>query len=113
MADVSALDRSEIWKRAVRHGLFAYVVTRLAVFLGAAIVAAEMKADDNRLKERMIWGLTSRPDPHARSLSTPRSATSMILDVLTSWDGIWYMRIVRFGYPGYVPDAITYDDTQA
>jgi hypothetical protein len=93
--------------------LFAYALSRFAVFLGAAIVAAEMKADDNRLREHMIWGLTSRPDPHARSLSTPRSATSMILDVLTSWDGIWYMRIVRFGYPGYVPESITYDDTQA
>lgn len=113
MVDLSDTERSAIWRRAVRHGLLAYVLSRLAVFLGAAIVAAEMKADDNRLKERMIWGLTTRPDPHARSLSTPRSATSMILDVLTSWDGIWYMRIVRFGYPGYVPDSITYDDTQA
>ena len=113
MVDVSTQNRSESWKSAVQHGLFAYALSRLAVFLGAAIVAAEMKADDNRLRERLIWGLTSRPDPHARSLSTPRSATSMILDVLTSWDGIWYMRIVRFGYPGYVPDSITYDDTQA
>jgi len=113
MVDTSELDRSMLWKRAVKHGFFAYVLSRFAVFLGAAVVAAEMKADDNRLKERMIWGLTTRPDPHARSLSTPRSATSMILDVLTSWDGIWYMRIVRFGYPGYVPDSITYDDTQA
>lgn len=72
-----------------------------------------MKADDNRLRERLIWGLTTRPDPHSRSLSVPRSATSMVLDVLTSWDGIWYMRIVRFGYPTYVPDGITYDDSQA
>lgn len=83
------------------------------MFLGAAIVAAELKADDNRLRERLIWGLTTRPDPHARSLSTPRSATSMVLDVLTSWDGIWYMRIVRFGYPAFVPESVTYDDSQA
>ncbi len=101
------------WKSALRHGLFAYLLSRFAVFLGAGIVAAEMKADENRLRERMIWGLLTKPDPHARSNSTPRSATSMVLDVLTSWDGIWYMRIVRFGYPTYVPESITYDDTQA
>lgn len=106
-------EASESWRSAVRHGLFAYLFSRIAVFLGAAIVAAEMKADENRLRERVIWGLTTRPDPHSRSLSTPRSATSMILDVLTSWDGIWYLRIVRFGYPQYVPDNITYDDSQA
>lgn len=103
----------EVWRRAVRHGLFAYLLSRFAVFLGAGIVAAEMKADENRLKERMIWGLLTKPDPHARTNTTPRSATSMVLDVLTSWDGIWYMRIVRFGYPSYVPESITYDDTQA
>lgn len=97
----------------MRHGLFAYLLSRIAVLLGAGIVAAEMKADDNRLRERMIWGLLTKPDPHARTNTTPRSAFSMILDVLTSWDGIWYMRIVRFGYPAYVPSPITYDDTQA
>lgn len=101
------------WARALRHGLYAYLMSRVAVLLGAGIVAAEMKADDNRLRERMIWGLLTKPDAHSRSISTPRSATSMILDVLTSWDGIWYMRIVRYGYPTYVPDVITYDDTQA
>lgn len=104
--------RSE-WRGAILHGLIAYLLSRFAVLLGAGIVAAEMKADDNRVKERMIWGLLTRPDPHLRSMSTPKSATSMIIDVLTSWDGIWYMRIVRFGYPSYVPKSITYDDTQA
>lgn len=101
------------WKQAVSQGLFAYFLARCAVLLGAAIVAAEVKADDNTLRERFIWGLATRPDPHSRSVSVPKSATSMILDVLTSWDGIWYMRIIRFGYPTYVPEGITYDDTQA
>lgn len=102
-----------VWRTAVRHGLLAYLLSRAAVFLGAAIVAAEIKADDNKLRARTIWGLVSRPDPHMRSLSAPRSATSMVLDVLTSWDGIWYMRIVRFGYPHFVPSHITYEQTQA
>lgn len=104
---------SSTWRKAIAHGFLAYVMSRLAVFVGAAIVAAELRADDNRIRERFIWGPIMRADPHARSLAMPRSATSMILDVLTSWDGIWYMRIVRFGYPSFVPPHITYDDTQA
>lgn len=106
-------DAQQLWMRALKHGLFAYLLSRFAVFLGAAIVAAEMKADENTLRERLLWGLTARPDPHSRTIAVPRSATSMVLDVLTSWDGIWYLRIVRYGYPSFVPDNITYDDSQA
>ncbi len=72
-----------------------------------------MRADDNKLRERLIWGFFGKPDPHAREAVLPRSASSMILDVLTSWDGIWYLRIVRRGYPDYVPSGITYDDPEA
>lgn len=98
---------------ALRQGLLAYLLSRVAVLVGAAIVGAEMRADNNRVRERFIWGAPPRPDPHSRYLEVPRSAVSMILDVLTSWDGIWYMRIVRYGYPVYVPPNVTYDDTQA
>lgn len=101
------------WSRAVRAGMVAYLLSRVAVLIGAAIVAAEIKADDNKLRERLLWGLQSRPDPHFRSIAVPRSAPSMILDVLTSWDGLWYLRITRFGYPSYVPPSMTYDDSQA
>lgn len=97
----------------LRQGFLAYLLSRVAVLVGAAIVGAEMRADNNRVRERFIWGSPPRPDPHSRYLEIPRSAVSMILDVLTSWDGIWYMRIVRYGYPVYVPPNITYDDTQA
>lgn len=100
-------------KSALRQGLLAYLLSRVAVLVGAAIVGAEMRADNNRVRERFIWGGPPGPDPHSRYLEIPRSAVSMILDVLTSWDGIWYMRIVRYGYPIYVPPNITYDDTQA
>ena len=81
--------------------------------VGAAIVAAELRADENKIKEHLVWGFLGKVDPHARSGSLPKSAGSMIVDVLTSWDGIWYMRIVRYGYPTFVPQHITYDDTQA
>ena len=106
-------DHRSLWRQAVRAGLLAYVMSRLAVLIGAAIVGAEMRADHNKIRERLIWGNPPRSDPHSRFLEVPNSALSMILDVLTSWDGIWYLRIVRYGYPSYVPPNITYDDTQA
>lgn len=102
-----------LWRTALRHAGIAYVLSRICVLVGAAIVGAEMRADDNKLRERLIWGFFGKPDPHAREAVLPRSASSMILDVLTSWDGIWYLRIVRRGYPDYVPSGITYDDPEA
>lgn len=106
-------DSSLLWRTALRHAALAYVLSRICVVIGAGIVGAEMRADDNKLRERLIWGFFDKPDPHAREAVLPRSASSMILDVLTSWDGIWYLRIVRGGYPDYVPNGITYDDPEA
>ena len=109
----SSSETSLAWRIALRHAGVAYLVSRLCVIAGAAFVGAELRADDNKLREQLIWGFFTRSDPHARSAILPRSASSMILDVLTSWDGIWYMRIIRRGYPDYVPHAITYDDPEA
>lgn len=106
-------DSSLLWRTALRHAALAYVLSRICVVIGAGIVGAEMRADDNKLRERLIWGFFDKPDPHAREAVLPRSASSMILDVLTSWDGLWYLRIVRRGYPDYVPSGITYDDPEA
>ncbi|MEZ5297743.1 MAG: hypothetical protein R2697_16135 [Ilumatobacteraceae bacterium] len=36
------------------------------------------------------------PDPHGAARG---NAVKPIVDVLTSWDGMWYMEIVRNGYP--------------
>ena len=38
-----------------------------------------------------------------------------MLDVLTSWDGSWYLRIVRHGYPRHVQPHVTFlvDDARA
>ena len=36
-----------------------------------------------------------------------------MLDVLTSWDGLWYMDIVRNGYPEVVPPDVTYHVDEA
>lgn len=112
-SSASSPARLSTWHQAVRAGLVAFVFSRLAVLIGAAIVGAEMRADHNKIRERLMWGNPPRSDPHARFSDVPNSAVSMILDVLTSWDGIWYLRIVRYGYPSFVPPNITYDDTQA
>jgi hypothetical protein len=106
-------DSSFMWRLALKHAAVAYLVSRLAIMVGAAIVAAELRADENKIKERLVWGFLGKVDPHARSGSLPKSAGSMMLDVFTSWDGLWYLRIVRFGYPSFVPQNITYDDTEA
>ncbi len=41
------------------------------------------------------------------------SAGSVISQVLTSWDGRWYLEIVRGGYPSNVPANITYEQLEA
>jgi len=101
------------WRSALRHAGLAYLISRLCVAAGAAVVAAELRADENRTRERLIWGFFEKADPHARTAALPRSASSMILDVLTSWDGQWYMRIIRRGYPTSVPPDVTYFDPEA
>jgi hypothetical protein len=106
-------DERQVWHRALRTAFFAYVLSRVMVFVGAAIVAAELRADENKARANIMFGLDGRVDPHARGLVLPRSAGKMILDVLTSWDGLWYMRIVRYGYPAFVPAHITYEQPQA
>lgn len=79
----------------VRVGI-AYVVSRLCVIAGAAIVAAQEVAESNRL-----------------GLPRPKNAVGLILQVLTSWDGAWYYRIIRAGYPSVVPPDVTYDMPEA
>ncbi|NDF32922.1 MAG: hypothetical protein EB147_11965, partial [Acidimicrobiia bacterium] len=101
------------WISSVRSAAMAFVLSRIMVLVGAAIVAAELRADENKARSQIVFGLTGKVDPHSRTLVLPRSAGKMILDVLTSWDGLWYMRIVRYGYPTFVPAGITYEEPQA
>ena len=93
------------WRRTLGKVGLVYLYSRLCVLAGAAIVAAELRADINQVE-----GLADVPfgDPHVAGRAIPTSALSPIVDVLTSWDGIWYMRIVRDGYPRHVPPDVTY-----
>ena len=43
----------------------------------------------------------------------PTSAARPILDVLTSWDGLWYLEVVRRGYPTSVPRPLTFFQLEA
>lgn len=84
------------WSRAWRTGLVAYVVSRVFVLAGASIVAAQQVVEINDAKGER-----------------PANAARLLRDVLTSWDGKWYLRIVSDGYPRDVPNGITYDDFPA
>jgi hypothetical protein len=103
----AALTSRGEWARAVWHGMAVYVFSRACVMIGAALVAAELRADSNIVAAelpRAPWA-----DPHYVDKPIPRNAVKPMLDVLTSWDGIWYLRIVRKGYPRFVRPEVTYE----
>jgi hypothetical protein len=76
------------WHGALVQGAVAYVASRLVVLAAAGVVAAAQQP-------------------------RPASARVPMLDVLTSWDGLWYFDIVRHGYPASVPPHVTYFDPEA
>jgi Gpi18-like mannosyltransferase len=94
--------RTTSWWRLVRHTLPIYVLSRCCVLAGAAVVAAELRVDANLAEEQGL----PLADPHGST--NAGSAIRPILDVLTSWDGLWYMDIVRNGYPRSIPPDVTY-----
>ena len=95
------------WKKALRRAGFAYLYSRICVFIGAALVAAELRADANVMEEKFPFAQFADPDyPHSQ---IPKSAARPMLDVLTSWDGVWYLRLVRLGYPHAVLPDVNYN----
>jgi hypothetical protein len=99
--------RNTMWWRMLRHAFPVYVLSRACVLVGAAVVAAELRVDSNLAEERGL----AVADPHKTFESG--SALRPILDVLTSWDGLWYMEIVRSGYPRDIPPDVTYHVDEA
>lgn len=86
------------WKRSSWIALAAYLLSRICVIAGAAAVSTVRD-----VSERIV-------DP---TLPVPPTATGGIFDVLNSWDGQWYYRIIREGYPRSVPAHVTYGMLQA
>ncbi|MDO8362726.1 MAG: glycosyltransferase family 39 protein [Actinomycetota bacterium] len=99
------------WRTALRRAGLVYLFSRLCVAIGAAIVAAELRADENLRLAELPWARFA--DPHYAAKPIPRNAVRPMLDVLTSWDGIWYLRIVRMGYPHSVQPNVTYEVSDA
>lgn len=99
------------WHGVLRKAGLVYLFSRLCVSIGAAIVAAELRADDNIVKAR--FPNAPFADPHYANRPLPSSAIHPMLDVLTSWDGLWYLRIVRSGYPHLIRPDVTYDMSDA
>jgi hypothetical protein len=97
------------WNRILRKAGLVYLFSRLCVAAGAAVVAAELRADINATKG---LGLPYA-DPALNGHEIGSSAVRPILDVLSSWDGIWYLRIVRLGYPRHVQENVTYNVADA
>ena len=89
------------FRRAIVVGLVAYVVTRLCVIAGAGVRAAQRVVD---VRKDIGRGILDEIEP---------SAGSTISNVLTSWDGRWYLEIIRFGYPKSIPADITYNQLEA
>lgn len=80
----------------LRRAGIAYLLSRMCVVAGAAIVAAQNVAEANR-----------------DGLPRPKNAVGLILQVFTSWDGAWYYRIIRSGYPSDIPPDVTYEMVEA
>jgi hypothetical protein len=91
----TSVERSS-WRSYLVRAAIAYLVSRLFVVAGAAIVASQEVAEANRT-----------------GAARPKNAVGLIMQVLTSWDGAWYYRIVRMGYPTSIPAHITYEMDEA
>lgn len=98
--------RATLWWRLFVHAVPVYILSRLCVLAGAAVVATELKVDSNVALER-----GTSPDPH--TIVDSHNALLPITNVLTSWDGLWYIDIIRFGYPRSVPPEVTYFHDEA
>jgi len=108
---VDATTDRAAWRRVLCKAGLVYLYSRLCVSIGAAIVAAELRADANLVEAELPGARWA--DPHYIDRAIPKSALRPMLDVLTSWDGIWYLRIVRSGYPQSVAPNITYEMSDA
>ena len=81
---------SDPWGRAIRRGAIAYILSRLFAVMGAAIAVAAQAVWSRLNDEEPINGLTG------------------LVQVFDSWDGHWYLDVVREGYPHHIMPNVTY-----
>jgi hypothetical protein len=96
--DAGASEPSEpmTWRLAAWYGLAAFVMSRLCVVAGAGVRASQLVVDAEEA-----------------GVPRPKNAVGFITEVLLSWDGRWYLDIVRHGYPHSIPPDITYEQSEA
>lgn len=100
-------DTTSPWRRIlVRCGLV-YLFSRVCVLAGTGIVASELIADSNTQKS--LAPTAKWADPNYINRVMPRSAVRLIMHTLSSWDGNWYLEIIRHGYPRFVRPNVTYE----
>lgn len=95
------------WRRALRLGMIAYVVSRVCAIAGAAVVAAQVRVADNVARNEALVNGEVYDKP-----VLPGGAR-LITNVFTSWDGKWYLEVARTGYPRHVPPDITFGQLEA
>lgn len=81
---------SDPWGKAVRVGAVAYVLSRVFVVMGAAVVVAT----------QAVWSRLNNEEPVG--------GISALVQVFDSWDSHWYLEVVREGYPRYIMPNVTY-----
>lgn len=78
------------WRQVLRIGLLAYLLSRVLVVVGAGIAVAA----------QAVWSRWNGEEPVG-------GATALV-QVLDSWDGHWYLDVVRDGYPHSIMENVTY-----
>lgn len=78
------------WRQVLRIGLLAYLLSRVLVVVGAGIAVAA----------QAVWSRWNGEEPIG-------GATALV-QVLDSWDGHWYLDVVRDGYPHSIMENVTY-----
>lgn len=79
-----------MWQRALRRGAIAYLLSRFLVVMGAGIAVAA----------QAVWSRWNGEDPVG--------GPTALVQVLDSWDGHWYLDVVRDGYPHSIMPNVTY-----
>lgn len=87
---LSRFTTSDPWRRAIQRAGIAYVLSRLFCIMGASVSVAASAVQARTNEEVPVGGFTA------------------LTQVFDSWDGHWYLEIVRGGYPHHIMPNVTY-----
>lgn len=83
-------DAHDPWGRALRRSAIAFLLSRFFVVMGAAVTVTA----------QAVWARLNDEEPPG--------GLSGLADVFVSWDGHWYLDVVRNGYPHHIMPNVTY-----